>query len=73
MDFVTLGGNLLGTIPLGDIVLYLNPFNLFLFAVLLGFTLLIAISKPETQVEAAKFNTLDNAEVKVDEKEFRQR
>ena len=73
MDFVTLGGNLLGTITLGDIVLYLNPFNLFLFAVLLGFTLLIAISKPETQVEAAKFNTLDNAEVKVDEKEFRQR
>ena len=41
MDFVTLGGNLLGTIPLGDIVLYLTPFNLFLFAVLLGFTLLI--------------------------------
>ena len=73
MDFVTLGGNLLGIIPLGDIVLYLTPFNLFLFAVLLGFTVLIAISKPETQVEAAKFNTLDNAEVKVDEKEFKQR
>ena len=42
MDIVTLGGNLLGTIPLGDIVLYLTPFNLFLFAVLLGFTALIA-------------------------------
>ena len=26
MDFVTLGGNLFGTIPLGDIVLYLTPF-----------------------------------------------
>ena len=52
MDFVTLGGNLLGTIPLGDIVLYITPFNLFLFAVLLGFTVLIAFSKPETQIEA---------------------
>ena len=72
MDFVTLGGNLLGTIPLGDIVLYINPFNLFLFAVLLGFTLMIALSKTETQVEAT-FHTLDNTEVKVGEKEFRQR
>ena len=73
MDFITLGGDLLGVIPLGDIVLYLTPFNLFLFAVLLGFTVLIAFSKPETQVEAAKFNTLGNSEVKVGEKEFRQR
>ena len=72
MDFVTLGGNLLGTIPLGDIVLYITPFNLFLFAVLLGFTLLIGLSKTETQIEAT-FHTLDNTEVKVDEKEFRQR
>ena len=54
MDFVTLGGDLLGTIPLGDIVLYLTPFNLFLFAVLLGFTLLIALSKPETQIEVLR-------------------
>ena len=69
MDFVTLGGNLLGTIPLGDIVLYINPFNLFLFAVLLGFTLMIALSKTETQVEAT-FHTLDNTEVKVGEKEL---
>ena len=46
MDFITLGGDLLGVIPLGDIVLYLTPFNLFLFAVLLGFTVLIAFSKP---------------------------
>lgn len=30
MDFVTLGGNVLGIIPLGDIVLYVTPFNLFL-------------------------------------------
>ena len=52
MDFVTLGGNLLGTIPLGDIVFYLTPFNLFLFAVLLGFTVMIGLSKPETQIEA---------------------
>ena len=72
MDFVTLGGNLLGTIPLGDIVLYVTPFNLFLFAVLLIFTLLIAISKTETQVEAT-FNKLGNTNVKVSSKEFKQR
>ena len=72
MDFVTLGGNLLGTIPLGDIVLYLTPFNLFLFAVLLGFTLLIALSKPETQVEAT-MHYLYNTEVKVGPKELKQR
>ena len=72
MDFVTLGGNLLGTIPLGDIVLYLTPFNLFLFAVLLGFTLLIGLSKPETQVEAT-MHYLHNTEVKVGEKELKQR
>ena len=72
MDFVTLGGNLLGTIPLGDIVLYVTPFNLFLFAVLLGFTLLIALSKPETQIEATMHN-LNNTEVKVGPKEFKQR
>lgn len=72
MDFVTLGGNLLGIIPLGDIVLYVTPFNLFLFAVLLGFTALIAVSQPETQIEAT-FNNFQNNEVKVGEKEFRQR
>ena len=72
MGFVTLGGNLLGTIPLGDIVLYLTPFNLFLFAVLLGFTLLIALSKPETQIEATMHN-LGNTEITVGPKEFKQR
>ena len=51
MDFSTLGGNLLGTVPFGDIVLYFTPLNLFLFAVMLGFTLLIAVSKPETQLK----------------------
>ena len=72
MDFVTLGGDLLGTIPLGDIVLYLTPLNLFLFAVMLVFTLLIAISKTETQVEAT-FNKLSNTNVKVGKSEFKQR
>ena len=72
MDFVTLGGNLLGTISLGDIVLYVTPFSLFLFVVLLIFTLLIAISKTETQVEAT-FNKLGNTNVKVGLKEFKQR
>ena len=72
MDFVTLGGNVLGTIPLGDIVLYITPFSLFLFAVLLGFTVLIALSKPETQIEAT-MHYLHNTEVKVGPKEFKQR
>ena len=72
MDFGTLGGNLFGTIPLGDIVLYVTPLNLFLFAVLLVFTLLIAISKTETQVEAT-FMKLSNTNVKVGKKEFKQR
>lgn len=72
MDFVTLGGNLLGTISLGDIVLYVTPFSLFLFAVLLIFTAIIAISKTETQVEAT-FNKLGNTNVKVGLKEFKQR
>lgn len=72
MDFVTLGGNVLGIIPLGDIVLYVTPFNLFLFAVLLGFTALIAVSQTKTQIEAT-FNNFQNNEVKVGEKEFRQR
>ena len=72
MDFVTLGGNLLGTIPLGDIVLYVTPLNLFLFIVLLVFTLLIAISKTETQVEAT-FMKLSNTNVKVGKSEFGQR
>lgn len=67
-----LGGNLLGTIPLGDIVLYVTPFNLFLFAVLLVFTFLIAISKTETQTEAS-FGSLKNTEVSVSKKEFKQR
>ena len=72
MDFFTLGGELLGVIQFGDIVLYLTPLNLFLFAVLLGFTFLIAISKTETQVEATMHH-LDNTEVKVSPKEFKQR
>ena len=72
MDFSTLGGNLLGTVPFGDIVLYFTPLNLFLFAVMLGFTLLIAVSKPETQVEAT-FMKLGNTDVKVGPKEFKQR
>ena len=72
MDFVTLGGNLLGIIPLGDIVLYLTPFNLFLFAVLLGFTVMIGLSKPETQIEGTMYY-LNNTEVKVGPKEFKQR
>lgn len=72
MDFTTLGGNLLGTIPFGDIVLYFTPFNLFLFAVLIAFTIIIAISNTETQVEAT-FGSLKNTDVSVGKKEFKQR
>ena len=70
MDLTTIGGQLLGTIPLGDIVLYLTPFNLFMFAGALAFTTLIAISRTETQVEA-EFGTLKDKEVKVDLQEFK--
>ena len=67
-----LGGNILGTIPLGDIVLYLNPLHLFLFVTILLFTALIAISRTETQVEAM-FGSLDENKVAVGLKEFKQR
>ena len=70
MDLATIGGQLLGTIPLGDIVLYLTPFNLFMFGGTLAFTTLIAISRTETQVEA-EFGTLKDKEVKVDLQEFK--
>jgi energy-converting hydrogenase A subunit H len=70
MDLTTIGGQLLGTIPLGDIVLYLTPFNLFMFGGALAFTTLIAISRTETQVEA-EFGTLKDKEVKVDLQEFK--
>jgi energy-converting hydrogenase A subunit H len=70
MDIASLGGELLGQIPFGDIVLYLTPFNLFMFAAVLIFTLLIAISRTETQVET-EFRTLGNRRVEVDTAEFR--
>lgn len=70
MDIATLGGQILGQIPLGDIVLYLTPFNLFMFAGALIFTTLIAISRTETQVEAG-FGTLKNNKVKVGIEEFK--
>lgn len=70
MDIATLGGNLLGTIPLGDIVLYLTPFHLFMFVVVLIFTVLIAISRTETQVEAS-FGSLKDNKVSVGLAEFK--
>lgn len=70
MDLASLGGNLLGTIPLGDIVLYLTPFHLFMFVVVLIFTGLIAISRTETQVEAS-FGTLKDHTVSVGLEEFK--
>ncbi len=70
MDIATLSGQIFGYIPLGDIVLYFTPFNLFLFGGALLFTLLIALSNTETQVEA-RFGTLEDREVKVDKAEFK--
>ncbi len=70
MDIATLGGQILGQIPLGDIVLYLTPFNLFMFAGALIFTTLIAISRTETQVEA-DFGTLKDNKVEVGLEEFK--
>lgn len=72
MDITTLGGNLLGTIPLGDIVLYLTPFHLFMFVVVLIFTALIAMSRTETQVEAS-FGSLKDNKVTVGLAEFKVR
>lgn len=72
MSLETIGGFLLGTIPLGDIVLYLNPLHLFLFVTILLFTFLIAISRTETQVEAM-FGSLDENKVAVGKKEFKHR
>ena len=68
----SLGGDVMGTIPLGDIVLYLNPLHIFLFVTILVFTALIAISRTETQVEAM-FGSLDENKVAVGKKEFRHR
>jgi energy-converting hydrogenase A subunit H len=72
MDITILGQQLLGYIPLGDIVLYMAPLNLFMFVSALVFTALIAISRTETQVEA-QFGTLKDKGVKVDTKEFKMR
>ena len=68
----SLGGDLMGTIPLVDIVLYLNPLHIFLFVTILVFTALIAMSRTETQVEAM-FGSLDENKVAVGKKEFKHR
>ena len=68
----SLGGDLMGTIPLGDIVRYLNPLHIFLFVTILVFTALIAMSRTETQVEAM-FGSLDENKVAVGKKEFKHR
>ncbi|HSQ02103.1 MAG TPA: hypothetical protein VLM77_02525 [Methanobacterium sp.] len=70
MDLTILGSQLIGIIPLGDIVFYMTSFNLFMFAAALVFTFIIAISKTETQVEA-EFGTLGDRELKVAKKEFK--
>lgn len=70
MDFTTLGGQFLGTIPLGDIVLYFTTFNLFMFVSALVFTAIIAMSKTESQIEA-DFGTLKDKEKKVNKAEFK--
>ena len=56
MDITILGQQLLGYIPLGDIVLYLAPLNLFMFKYI-GLYHYHRHNKTETQVEAG-FGTL---------------
>lgn len=70
MDITILGSQIIGIIPLGDIVFYFTQFNLFMFATALAFTAIIAISKTETQVEA-EFGKLGDRAVTVAKKEFR--
>lgn len=70
MDVSILGSQIIGIIPLGDIVFYMTSFNLFMFAAALAFTFIIAISKTETQIEA-EFGTLGDREVKVAKSEFK--
>jgi len=70
MNITDLSGQIFGYIPLGDIVLYFTPFNLFLLSIVLLFTIFIALSNTETQVEA-RFGTLQDREVKVDKSEFK--
>ncbi len=48
---IGLGESLIGLIKLGDIVLYLTPTTLTLFLIAVGFTVVMALSRPETQVE----------------------
>jgi len=48
---IGLGDSLIGLIKFGDIVLYLTPTTLTLFLIALGFTAVMALSPPETQVE----------------------
>ncbi len=72
MFIENLGGNILGIVPLGDIVFYINPFHLFMLVVILLFTLLISISKTETQIEAS-FGKLTNTEKSIGLAEFKQR
>jgi len=70
MDISILGSQIIGIIPLGDIVFYMTSFNLFMFVTALLFTFLIAISKTETQVEA-EFGTLGDRQLKVAKNEFK--
>lgn len=70
MDISILGSQILGIIPLGDIVFYMTSFNLSMFVTALAFTFLIAISKTETQVEA-EFGTLGDRQLKVAKNEFK--
>jgi energy-converting hydrogenase A subunit H len=70
MDISILGSQIIGIIPLGDIVFYMTSFNLFMFVTALLFTFLIAISKTETQVEA-EFGTLGDRQLKVPKNEFK--
>lgn len=70
MDLTTLGGEFLGIIPLGDIVLYVTTLGLFMFVAALVFTAIIAMSRTEKQVEA-EFGTLNDKQKEVSKEEFK--
>ncbi len=65
-----IAGTLHGYIPLGDIVFYVTDFSMISFVIALIFTIIVALTKPEKQIEAQigklgdKFNTVSLEEMK---------
>jgi energy-converting hydrogenase A subunit H len=66
----SIAGSLYGHIPFGDIVFYMTDFSMIAFVVALFFTIIVALTKPEKQIESQigefgdKFNTVSLKEMK---------